>query len=101
MDSSIFEGRVRHVRHAPVTHEFSYKVFLLYLDLDELDTVFSGRWLWSTRRTALARFRRDDHLGDPDLPLRESVAALVEQRTGSAGRAHTASDPSQLFRLLF
>jgi len=30
----------------------------MYLDLTELDEVFRGRWLWSTRRAALARFSR-------------------------------------------
>jgi len=32
------------------------------LDLDELDSVFSGRWFWSTKSPAFARFRSQDHL---------------------------------------
>jgi DUF1365 family protein len=55
---------------------------MLYLDLDELDEVFRGRWLWSARRPALAWFRRADHLGDPDVPLDVAVRDLVETRTG-------------------
>jgi hypothetical protein len=54
----------------------------LYLDLDELDTVFAGRWLWSTRRRAPAEFRRADYLGPPDVPLAEAVRRRVEQETG-------------------
>jgi hypothetical protein len=55
---------------------------MLYLDLDELPVVFSGSWLWSDRRPALARFRRSDHWGDPGLPLVDCVRDLVEMRTG-------------------
>jgi DUF1365 family protein len=78
MKSAIFKGQVRHRRMHPVVHGFTYRMFMLYLDLDELDTVFRGRWLWSTRRRALARFRREDHLGDAATPLEQSVRDLVE-----------------------
>ena len=73
---------MRHRRSAPVAHAFSYRLFLVYLDLDELDDVFNGRWLWSVRRPALARFRRENYLGDPSLPLDEAVRRLVEERSG-------------------
>jgi DUF1365 family protein len=67
---------------APVQHEFSYRMFMLYLDLAELPQLFSGRWLWSARRAALARFRREDHFGDPKVPLDDSVRELVARETG-------------------
>lgn len=51
----------------------------MYLDLDELPTVFHRRWLWSVRMPALARFRREDHLGNKAQPLAESVRDLVEK----------------------
>ena len=38
---------------------------------------------WSSRRRALARFRRDDHLGPSKQPLADSVADLVERETGT------------------
>ncbi len=82
MDSCIYEGQVRHSRQSPVLHKFKYRVFMVYLDLDELDQVFAGRWFWSARRAAIARFRRSDHLGPPDQALKESVADLVELETG-------------------
>ncbi len=83
MNSAIFEGQVRHRRFEPVEHRFAYRLFMVYLDLDELDTVFEGRWFWSTRRAALLRFRREDHFGNPAVPLDEAVRALVEDRTGA------------------
>jgi len=66
----------------PVSHAFSYRLFMLYLDLDELDQVFHGRWFWSTQRPAWARFRREDYLGPKEQPLGEAVRDLVEQQSG-------------------
>jgi DUF1365 family protein len=82
MHSAIYRGWLRHRRHAPRAHAFDYPLFMAYLDLEELDQVFRGRWLWSTRRPALARFAREDHLGDPAAPLHEAVRELVAERTG-------------------
>ena len=83
MNSCLYEGVVKHARHRPVRHKFSFRLFLLYLDLAEIDQVFADRLFWSTKRPAPARFRRSDHLGDPDLPLDEAVRSLVRERTGS------------------
>lgn len=80
--SCLYLGSVRHRRVRPVRHEFRYPLFMVYLDLDELATVFRDRWLWSTRRAAPARFDRRDHLGDPERPLADEVRSLVERRTG-------------------
>ena len=82
MHSCIFSGQVSHSRKSPMSHGFRYRVYMMYLDLDELDTVFKGRWFWSTRRPAIARFRREDYFGNPDTPLDTSVRELVFERTG-------------------
>lgn len=82
MNSAIYEGIVHHQRRHPVENRFHYRLFMMYLDLEELDVVFSRRRLWSTTRPAIAWFRRRDYLGDPELPLDESVRRLVETRVG-------------------
>lgn len=82
LQSCIYEGEVRHRRHTPVSHEFHYRLFLLYLDLDELPTLFRGRWLWSADRPNVAWFRRADHFGPDHQSLAESVRQLVESRRG-------------------
>ncbi len=79
MNSCIYEGWVRHRRFRPVEHSFRNKLFLMYLDLAELDGVFKGRFAWSTKRFALARFKRSDHFGDPNQPLDEAVRDFIEQ----------------------
>lgn len=84
MKSAIYAGQVRHRRTQPVEHEFTYRLFMMYLDLAELPDVFRGRRTWSVRRPALARFRREDHLGEPDVPLDLAVRELVRKETGVA-----------------
>lgn len=82
MNSCIYEGWVRHRRFKPVEHSFRYRIFMMMLDLAELDEVFSvSRW-WATDRAAVARFRRDDHFGEPDEPLDETVRNFVEKQSG-------------------
>ena len=83
MKSALYRGTVRHRRHAPVPHAFRYGLYMLYLDLAELDSVFRGRWLWSARRFAPAWFRRADYLGDPSVPLDAAVRDLAEERSGT------------------
>lgn len=82
MESCIYEGRVSHTRTVPLLHRFEYRLFMMYLDLEELPGLFRKRWLWSATRPALARFRRSNHLGPGDQPLDESVRDLVETESG-------------------
>lgn len=82
MKSCLYLGSLRHRRFTPRRHAFRYPLFMVYLDLAELDEVFRGRWLWSTRRWAPARFCRTDHLGDPAVPLDQAVRDLVADATG-------------------
>ena len=63
MHSCLYEGTVRHRRLTPMAHQFRQSLFLMYLDLDELPTLFQRRWLWSVERFNVATFRRRDHFG--------------------------------------
>ena len=82
MHSALYTGRLSHRRRRPVPHEFDYGVSYVWLDLAELDEVFRGRWLWSTRRPALAWLRRADYFGDPAVPLETAIRDHVETATG-------------------
>lgn len=82
LTSCLYEGTVKHRRVEPFDHTFRYRLFFVFLDLDELPQAFAGRWLWSTSHPSLAWFRREDHFGDHTQPLQESVRALVAQRIG-------------------
>ena len=81
--SCLYEGSVRHRRHGTPNDELHYRMFMVYVDLDELPELFDGHPLWSARRPALAWFRRADYLGDPGTPLAHAVRELVAERTGT------------------
>jgi DUF1365 family protein len=83
VNSCLYEGSVRHRRRGAIADEFHHRLFMVYLDLDELPELFDGRWLWSARGPAPAWFRRSDYLGDPAVPLADAVRKLVAQRTGT------------------
>ena len=82
MNSAIYEGKVRHRRFQPVSNAFEYRLFMMYLDLSELDRVFESRWLWSVDRPNVASLRRTDHLGNPDISIESAVRDLVGRQTG-------------------
>lgn len=83
MNSAVFTGVVRHRRLRPVPHNFRFRLFMMYLDLDEIPQAFDGRWLWSARHAAPACFRRADYHGDSAIPLADAVRDTVERHTGS------------------
>lgn len=83
MHSSLYTGQVGHQRLTPVGNAFHYNLFFLYLDLAELETVFSGRWLWSVEQPNWASFRRADHFRPGALALDGAVRDEVERQLGS------------------
>lgn len=88
MNSAIYSGWVQHRRLTVPGNSFRYRIFMPYLDLDELPGLLGRAWGWSDQRPALARFRREDFLGDPRQPLKEAVLDEVQRQTGHrpAGR---------------
>ncbi|MDA8139070.1 MAG: DUF1365 domain-containing protein [Desulfobacteraceae bacterium] len=84
MNSSIYEGTIRHRRYRPRANHFQYRLFFMYLDLAELPTLFDGHPPWSFEKPNLAYFRRADHFGDPRQPMDTAVRELVRQHTGQS-----------------
>ena len=82
LQSALYTGWVRHRRYRPHAHAFRYRLYLMYLDLSELDRVFAGRWLWSAGKRNVVEYRRSDFLGDPAVPLDEAVRRRVHEATG-------------------
>lgn len=75
--SALYEGRVTHVRRKEVSHRFSSKLALCYIDLDELEAVLAQHPLWSERRWHPVQFRRSDYSGEATVPLGESIRATA------------------------
>ncbi len=86
---TVYEGTARHRRVSPA-REFSPKLFLAYLDVDELPGSLDDIPGWSGRRRAPVHFRRRDFFDGRDRPLGAAVRDLVEARLGRrpVGRVH-------------
>jgi len=82
MHSCIYRGTIGHTRRGEAANAFRYSLFMMLLDLDELDTLFDRYWFWSATGPAIARFRRSDHYGDPHAPLADTIRDLVAEKTG-------------------
>jgi DUF1365 family protein len=75
-------GVLSHARRLPTQHKFRYRVFMLCVDLDQLEqTISSNRWI-SRERFNLLSYRREDFAGDPKQPLSEHIRQRVEQECG-------------------
>ena len=73
MQSALYIGSLRHRRFHPVTHEFSYPLFMPFLDIDRIPELMKisracgyNRWNWAT-------FDDRDHFGDPHRTLRSRI----------------------------
>lgn len=84
--SRIGFGEVLHRRNRPLNHEFSYRVFMPFLDLSELEQLFRKRWFWSVNRSNVAAFHRQDFLGETSRNLSDVVWEQVEREIGPQAR---------------
>lgn len=75
IDSGLFVGTLRHRRFTPVTHGFTYPLFMALLDIDRVPELMRVTAVTSYNRWNWASFDDRDHLGDPALTLRERLAA--------------------------
>jgi len=82
----IYNGVVRHRRHNPFRSEFSYSIFMIYLDIGDLDSILKKSLFWNINKPAVVSFNRSDFHGDPDISLDDAVRNTIENRTGSRPR---------------
>ncbi|MCP5016996.1 MAG: DUF1365 domain-containing protein [Ketobacter sp.] len=82
MRSKIYKGVINHRRSDSIQHEFRYPLFMVYLDLDDIDGFFNRSLLWSKERFNWASYYRTDYL-NPNIPdLKQAVAHEIMQKTG-------------------
>jgi uncharacterized protein len=83
--SALYKGWIRHRRYAPKTHQFRYRLSLLWLNLEEQAEVFQLSSLWSGRWWSPIRFRPDDYLRHhrrDDETLQQTAQRLVQEHLG-------------------
>lgn len=81
LSSCIYRGMIRHRRQGAIKNAFKFPAYMMYVDLEELNTLFRKRWFWSAKRPAPARFRRSDHMKEmpEDLPLRDAAIRTLKE----------------------
>lgn len=79
LQSCIYKGRVRHRRFMPVDHAFSYDMFMLYLDLDETEKLFTKPWYAGFNRLRIATFKRSDYFQPHNTDLKQAVIDRVNE----------------------
>lgn len=87
----VYTGWLRHRRTAPVTHAFTYPLFMVLLDVDRLREQMSVSRLTGYNRWAWASYHEADHLGDPEQPLRRRL-----ERDAAARGLHLPDGPIYL-----
>lgn len=73
IESGIYIGTLRHRRMSPKRHEFTYPLFLVFLDVDRIPELMRVSRISSYSRTNIVSYRESDHFGNPSLPLRERI----------------------------
>jgi uncharacterized protein len=100
--SAIYVGRVVHKRLSPRQHAFTYRVFSLALDVDEIDDLSSKLRLFARNRRALISFYDADHgRGDGALVASHIRTTLAEAGLAAAGARVVLLCYPRLFGLVF
>ena len=85
LHSALYRGSVGHRRFAPRAHAFTYRIGMLYLDLDEQDAVFALSPLAGRSRFAAFGFRETDYLPKytaAGMPLQQAVRECLQEALG-------------------
>ncbi|MFM8376808.1 MAG: DUF1365 domain-containing protein, partial [Phenylobacterium sp.] len=76
--SGIYAGVVTHARLRPRPHRLRYRIFMLLLDLDELEALDTRLRRFAVGRFALTGFAPKDHLDHTGRDLRGQAQSILE-----------------------
>jgi DUF1365 family protein len=77
--SAIYTGWIGHRRFVPVLNNFRYPIFMMYLDLDELPSLFSKKWYCGLERFNLVSFKRKDYFKPNQPDLKKAIIDQVNE----------------------
>lgn len=77
MDSYLFTGRLMHSRRTPVQNSFTYPVYQLLLNLDELPELDRQLWFFGYNRPNLMAIYDRDHWDQPERSIKENFLAYL------------------------
>jgi DUF1365 family protein len=77
-EPAFYFGTLRHRRFEPRRHEFTYRLFMAFLDIDRIPELSRISPFLSYNRWNWASFHERDHFGDPRQTLRERLRRDAE-----------------------
>jgi len=77
VNSALYRGEVMHRRLRPSAHRLKYRLFSLYLDLDEIDGLAARLRLFARNRFGVFGFHDRDHLAGTAEPLRRQAERML------------------------
>ena len=83
INSAVYSGWVRHRRFEPKHHQFRYPMYMLAIDLDELDLLDQQHRYFRCESFAPLSFYRKDYFGDPNSCLKKSAISEVSKLGGN------------------
>ncbi len=80
MESGIYTGTLRHRRFFPAAHEFTYPLFMVFLDIDRLPELLKVSPLAGYNRRNWVSYQERDHFGDPAKPIRQRITQAAREK---------------------
>jgi uncharacterized protein len=80
MESGIYTGTLRHRRLSPARHEFTYPLFMVFLDIDQLPKLMKVSPLAGYNRWNWVSYHERDHFGNAAKTLRERMGRDAQQK---------------------
>jgi len=77
MNSYLLSGQLMHSRRLPVKNRFTYPVFSLLLDLDDLPQLDRRLTLFGYNRPNVVSIYSKDHLGDPAVDIKTNLLTFL------------------------
>ncbi|ARD44649.1 DUF1365 domain-containing protein [Colwellia sp. PAMC 21821] len=81
--SRIYRGQIRHRRFTPKSHSFSYKLYMLALDVDEMQAEQSPRGIFGFSWFNLLRFKQKDYLKGEPKSLKQRIKNKIATLSGA------------------
>jgi DUF1365 family protein len=84
--ATLYAGRVAHIRHTPFRHRFDYRMWMMAIDLDQIDETAGTSKFFNHNKPGLISIQDKDHGFRDGRPLRAFVEdALAQQNLTAFG----------------
>ncbi len=83
LNSCIYETNIMHCRLRPKRHQFMHKIFMFYLDLDELDVIARQTGLVTHNRMGAYAFNDDDHFKKDGKAIKEKLKEFFSSKNAA------------------